>query len=101
MNAIMLLGIDLAKNVFQLHGVDGQGVCWLRRQVRRAQLLRTIAQMPRCTIAMEACSGAHDWGSSTSRRSMRVICVRRSLLSVRKSVGFRPAERLIDAVLKN
>lgn len=62
MNAIMLLGIDLAKNVFQLHGVDTRGVCQLRRQVRRAQLLRTIAQMPRCTIAMEAGSGAHDWG---------------------------------------
>jgi transposase len=62
MNEIMLLGIDLAKNVFQLHGVDARGVCQLRRQVRRAQLLRTIAQLPRCTIAMEACGGSHDWG---------------------------------------
>lgn len=62
MNAIMLLGIDLAKNVFQLHGVDARGACVLRRQVRRAQLLQTIAQLPRCTIAMEACGGAHDWG---------------------------------------
>lgn len=62
MNEITLLAIDLAKQVFQLHGVDARGVCVLRRQVRRAQLLRLIAQLPPCTVAMEACGGAHHWG---------------------------------------
>lgn len=62
MNEITLLAIDLAKQVFELHGVDSRGVCVLRRQVRRAQLLRLIAQLPRGIVAMEACSGAHEWG---------------------------------------
>lgn len=62
MNEITTLGIDLAKQVFQLHGADGRGRCVLRRQVRRGQLLEVIAQLPRCTMAMEACGGAHHWG---------------------------------------
>jgi transposase len=67
MNEITLLAIDLAKQVFQLHGVDARGVCVLRRQVRRAQLLRLIAQVPPCTLAMEACGGAHEWGRRFKR----------------------------------
>jgi transposase len=59
MNPIKLLAIDLAKNVFQLHGVDENGVCQLRQRVRRAQLLSLINQIPPYTIAMEACGGAH------------------------------------------
>ena len=62
MNEITTLAIDLAKQVFQLHGVDRRGVCVLRRQVRRGQLLQLIAQLPPCTVAMEACGSAHEWG---------------------------------------
>ena len=62
MSEINLLAIDLAKNVFELHGVDAKGACLLRRQVRRAQLLRFMTQLAPCTVAMEACSGAHYWG---------------------------------------
>jgi transposase len=57
-----MLGIDLAKNVFQLHGVTGEGRVVVRRQVRRAQLLNTIAKLAPKTVAMEACAGAHEWG---------------------------------------
>lgn len=62
MNEITMLGIDLAKSVFQLHGVDAGGHVLLRRQVRRAQLLSTVARLAPTTVAMEACAGAHDWG---------------------------------------
>ena len=62
MNDITMLGIDLAKNVFQLHGVTGEGRVVVRRQVRRAQLLNTIAKLKPKTVAMEACAGAHEWG---------------------------------------
>lgn len=61
MSEITTLGIDLAKSVFQLHGVDERGVAVLRRQVRRAQLLSTVAQLPSCRVAMEACASAHFW----------------------------------------
>src|SRR5678815_1702821 len=62
MNEITTMAIDLAKNVFQLHGVDARGVCQQRRRVRRAQLLRVMAQMPPCLVAMAACASAHYWG---------------------------------------
>lgn len=59
---IVFLGIDLAKNVFALHGVDRRGhAALVRPQVRRNQLLETVAKLPPCTIGMEACSGAHYW----------------------------------------
>ena len=58
---IMTVGIDLAKNVFSVHGVDENGKVVLRRTVRRDQLLELIATLPPCVIAMEACSGAHHW----------------------------------------
>ncbi len=59
---IITVGIDLAKNVFAVHGVDGNGTAVLvKPRVARAQLLSLIAQLPPCTIGMEACSGAHYW----------------------------------------
>lgn len=59
---IAFLGIDLAKNVFALHGVDATGrACLVRPSVRRDQLLESVAKLPPCTIGMEACSGAHHW----------------------------------------
>lgn len=61
MSNITLLGVDLAKNVFQLHGVDAKGRSVLRKKLTRSKLLETIANMPACTIAMEACSGANHW----------------------------------------
>jgi transposase len=60
-NKITTVGIDLAKSVFQLHGVDEHGVIQLRKQVRRAQLLRTAAQLPPCLIGIEACGSAQYW----------------------------------------
>jgi transposase len=59
---IKTLGIDLAKSVFQLHGVDEHGVTVLRRQLSRRQVLSFIAQLPPCLVAMEACASAHYWG---------------------------------------
>ena len=61
MEEVTTLGIDLAKRVFALHGVDGAGRVVLRRTVRREQLMELIARLPRCRIGMEACAGAHDW----------------------------------------
>jgi len=61
MNEITTVGIDLAKNVFSLHGVDGKGLVLLRRTVRRDQLEEAVAKLQPCLIGMEACSGAHEW----------------------------------------
>jgi len=59
---IKRVGIDLAKQLFQLHGVDGQEKAVLRKQLRRAQLLDYFKKLPPCLIGMEACSSAHYWG---------------------------------------
>ena len=61
MSDVTTVGIDLAKNVFSVHGVDAAGRVVLRRTVRREQLLPLVAQWPTCLIGMEACSGAHEW----------------------------------------
>ena len=59
---ITTLGIDVAKNVFQLHGVDARGCVVLSRRVKRSQLLQAVASLPPCVIGMEACGSAHHWG---------------------------------------
>src|SRR6266704_1249398 len=61
MDKVTTAGIDLAKRVFALHGVDGAGRVGLRKTVRREQLMQTVAALPPCLIGMEACSGAHEW----------------------------------------
>ena len=59
---IVCVGIDLAKNVFALHGVDEAGKpALVRPTVPRAKLMEAIAALPPCLVAMEACSGAHHW----------------------------------------
>lgn len=58
---ITTLGIDIAKSVFQLHGVDDRGQPVLRRKVNRRQLLTCLSNLGPCLIGMEACGGAHYW----------------------------------------
>ena len=65
---IVTVGIDLAKNVFALHGVDQSGkAIFIKPKVVRGQLLDMVAQLPPCLIGMEACSGAHHWARQFSR----------------------------------
>jgi transposase len=60
--SILSVGIDLAKNVFAVHGVNETGAAELRQpKVPRARLHALVASLPPCTIGMEACSGAHHW----------------------------------------
>ena len=58
---IQTLGIDIAKNVFQLHGVNRSGHVVLKRRVMRDQLLAALAQINPCTVVVEACTGAFYW----------------------------------------
>ena len=59
--SIEVLGIDIAKNAFQLHGVNRGGGAVFKRRVMRDQLLEVVAQIERCTIVVEACTGAFYW----------------------------------------
>jgi transposase len=62
MSEVILIGIDLAKRVFQLHGARSDGSVAYRKKLSRGQLLSFVAQQPKCLIAMEACATAHGWG---------------------------------------
>ena len=62
MKEITTLGIDLAKNSFQLHGISAEGKAILTKKVSRTQLLPKVANMAPCLIGMEACGGANYWG---------------------------------------
>lgn len=62
MFGVSTVGVDLAKNVIQVHGVDADGNVVVRRQLRRNQFLSFFEGRSRCLIGMEACSGAHHWG---------------------------------------
>jgi len=63
---ITTVGIDLAKNLFQIHGVDERGKAVLRKQLRRAQVAVFFGNLPPCVIGMEACASAHYWGRTLS-----------------------------------
>jgi len=63
---VTTIGLDLAKNVFQVHGVDVNGLVVIRKALRRAQLLLFFKELPPCLVGMEACSSAHYWARELS-----------------------------------
>src|SRR5262245_27946074 len=58
---ITTIGIDLAKNVFQVHGVDGHGKVVMARRLRRKQVIDFFGKIPSCLVGMEACATSHHW----------------------------------------
>jgi transposase len=72
---IKVLGIDLAKNVFQLCAINQAGKEVFNRQVRRAKLASTVSNLEPDLIAMEACSSAHDWGRRFEAMGHRVALI--------------------------
>ena len=61
MKEVSTIGLDLAKRVFQVHGIDGSGAVVIRRSLRRAQVLAFFAKLPCCLVGMEACATSHYW----------------------------------------
>jgi transposase len=64
---VVRIGLDIAKNVFQAHGVDAEGRIALRRRLRRQDVLDFFAQLPPCRIGIEACSASHHWARELAR----------------------------------
>src|SRR5262249_43874023 len=61
MSEITTIGLDLAKHVFQVHGIDAQGTTVLRKRLRRGQVLAFFSRIPRCVVGLEACATGHYW----------------------------------------
>ena len=72
---VTLIGIDLAKSIFQVCGVNQAGKRVFNRQIRRARLMEFLLQHPGATIAMEACSGSNYWGRELQQRGFKVKLV--------------------------
>lgn len=107
MGNLNMLGVDIAKNVFQLHGVDEKGIVMLKKRLNRNQFVEYIATLPLCTIAMEACGGSNYWarkfksfghimklispqyvkpfvkGNKTDHNDAEAICIAASISSMR------------------
>src|ERR671918_193874 len=58
---VTTIGLDIAKNVFQVHGVDARGRVVLRKRLARGKVLAWFANLPRSRVGLEACGGAHHW----------------------------------------
>ena len=61
MQAVTTIGLDIAKSVFQVHGVDAQGTIAIRRQLKRRQVLPFFKKLPPCLVDIEACATSHHW----------------------------------------
>ena len=101
MKEITTVGVDLAKSVFTVHGVDAAGHTVLRKTVRREKLMELIAALPPCLIGMEACGGAHQWARQFEGCGHRVgIMMARFVAAYRKSSknDGNDAEAICEAV---
>src|SRR5262245_59172614 len=58
---VSTIGLDTSKHVFHAHGADGRGRAIFSKRINRAKLLDVFATQPSCTVALEACGGAHHW----------------------------------------
>ena len=74
------VGIDLAKHVYQLHGVDRSGKTVWKRRLKRHQWLKVLLDKiePGCVIGMEACTGAHHWARDIRFRALQTVVVHRN-----------------------
>ena len=96
--SIVTVGIDLAKNIFALHGVDAAGTAVLiKPRVSRDQLVTLIAQLPPCLIGMEACSGAHHWARVFQQHGHVVKLMAPQLVAPYRMSGKRGKNDAADA----
>ena len=101
MDKIIMIGLDIAKNIFHIHGVDASGAPILRRQLRRGQVEKFFAKLPPTLVGLEACGSAHHWGRVIGRYGHQVRLMPpgyvKAYLKRNKNDG-RDAEAICEAV---
>ena len=76
---ITTIGLDIAKNVFQVHGIDAKEKVVVRKQLRRSQVIAFFKALPPCLIGMEACATAHYWARELRKLGHKVRLMRRRM----------------------
>jgi len=100
---VTTIGLDLAKSVFQVHGVDAEGTAVSRKALRRAQVLPFFAQLPPCLIGIEACSSAHHWARALAKLGHEVKLMPPSYVKAyvkRGKTDAADAEAICEAVTR-
>ena len=64
---ITTIGLDLAKSIFQVHGVDASGAVVVRKTLRRSQVLPFFTKLPPCVVGIEACGTSHHWARALAK----------------------------------
>ncbi len=94
---ITTIGLDIAKNVFQVHGIDAAENVVVRKQLRRGQLMKFFEVLAPCLVGMEACATAHHWARELTKLSRtlnpRSREVWRQMARERENLGAQPARR--------
>lgn len=101
MKEITTIGVDLAKSVFQVHGIDAEGTVVMRRQLRRSQMLEFFQRLPGCLIGLEAWAGAHCWARELTKPGHEVRLMQPSYVKgyiKRGKTGKADAEAICEAV---
>jgi transposase len=72
MQAVTTIGLDIAKSVFQIHGVDAQGNVMVRRKLKRRYVVPFFQELPPCLVGIEACASSHHW-SRALQKTVRLV----------------------------
>lgn len=103
MNQIVTIGLDIAKSVFQLHGVDAVGTVVLRKRLTRSRMLPFFEKQAPCIVGVEACGSAHYWARELSRFGHEVRLVPPSYVKPylkRQKNDAADAEAICEAVMR-
>lgn len=98
---VTCIGLDIAKNVFQVHGVDKHGKVVVRKQLSRGKVLPFFAQLPVCRVGMEACGSAHYWGRELQKLGLDVRLIAVQLIKpyrTKQKNDRNDAEAICEAV---
>ena len=103
MKEVSIIGVDLAKNAFQLHGAAADGTVLFRKKLSRPQFQRFMSEHPRCLVAMEACGGAHHWAREMERAGHEVKLIAPRYVKPfikRQKNDAADAEAIVEAALR-
>src|SRR5690349_21126672 len=90
MQAVTTIGLDIAKSVFQIHGVDAAGNVIVRRQLKRRYVLPFFQRLPPCLVGIEACASSHHWSRELKALGHTVKLMPRSRLGDPKRLDYGP-----------